>query len=81
MWFFLVCWGVSWVVGYVFVVSCIGSCEVVYSAWGFSSSARSEDFGFCYLSGYMYGLVTGSGAFGKGCGCGGCRFYLLYGSF
>ena len=66
---------------YFCVVSGIGSCEVVYSAWGLSSSARSKYFGFCYLSGWMCGLVTGSGAFGRGCGCGGCRFYLLCGSF
>ena len=62
------CWVVGWVVGYVCVVSGIGSYEVVYSAWGLSSSARSEDFGFCYLSGWMCGLVTGSGAFGGWCG-------------
>ncbi len=40
---------VDWVVGYVCVVSDIGNCEVVYSAWGLSSSARSNDFDFCYL--------------------------------
>ncbi len=68
-------------VGYVCAVSGIGSCEVVYSAWGLSSSTRSEDFSFFYLSGRMCYLVTGSGAFGKGCGCGGYHFYLLYGSF
>ena len=38
----------------------------MYSAWGLSSSARSEDFGFCYLSGWTCGLVTGFGAFEKG---------------
>ena len=68
-------------VSYACVVSGIGSCEVVYSAWGLPSSARSENFVFCYLSGWVYVLVTVSGTFEEGCGCGGCHFYLLYGSF
>ena len=47
MWYCLfVCLLADWVVGYVCVVIGIGSCEVVYSAWGLSSSARYVDFGF-----------------------------------
>ena len=67
MWYCLfVCWVVGWVVGCVFVVSGISSCGVVYSAWGLSSSARSEDFVFFCLIGWMCGLVTGFGAVGRG---------------
>ena len=29
------------------------------SAWGLSSSARSEDFGVCYLSGWVCGWLPG----------------------
>jgi hypothetical protein len=57
---------VGWVVGYVYDVSGIGSCVFVYSAWGLSSSVGSKDFGCCFLSGWMCGLITGFGAFGEG---------------
>ena len=60
MWYCLfVCWVLGWKVGYVCVVSDIGSCGFECSAWGLSSAARSDDFVFCYLSGWMCGLVTG----------------------
>jgi hypothetical protein len=52
------CWVVGWVVGYVCIVSGIGSCEVMDSAWELSSYVRSEDFGFCYLSGWICGFIT-----------------------
>jgi hypothetical protein len=69
------------VVGYVCVVSGIDTCEVVYSAGGFLRLPAVKISVFCYSSGWMCGLVIGSGTFKKGCGCGGCRVYLLYGSF
>ncbi len=83
--FLCVWWFVTWLVGWVVVCVCvrrgIGSCEIVYLAWGFSSCASSEDSGCCYLRGWRCGVITGSGAFGRRCGYGSCRFYLMNGSF
>ena len=36
------------------------------SAWGLSSSARSEDFGFLLFEWVVCGMVAGSGAFWGG---------------
>ena len=42
-------WLSGWL--YVYVVIVIDSCKVVYLAWGLSSYARSEDFGFLLFEG------------------------------
>ncbi len=72
---------VGWMDGCVCVKRGIGSCEVVYSSWGLSSSACFEDFGSCYLVGWRCGMITGFGAFGSWYGYESCRFYLMDGAF